>query len=64
MLEPLWTIKDVAKYLQMSENSVRVALREKGLPYLKANEFYRFEREAVEEWMESQMQEDFYGDNE
>lgn len=47
----LWTIGDVAKYLRVSERTVRRRLEEDGLPHRWIGGKLRFLPEEVEVWV-------------
>lgn len=52
----LWTIKEVAAYLRVSEATVRNRMDDSGLPYEKIGGALRFRREVVDRWITHQQQ--------
>ena len=48
---PLWSIRDVACYLQVTPRSVRRYLLEAGLPGWKVGGTWRFKADAVVAWV-------------
>lgn len=48
----LWTVADVARYVNCSERHVW-NLRRSGLPSVKVGALVRFEPEAIKEWLRS-----------
>jgi excisionase family DNA binding protein len=40
--EPLWTVEEVAKYLRLKQETVRMMARKKQLPALKVGKAWRF----------------------
>lgn len=50
-MEPLWTIKEAAKYFQVRESVIRYWMRTMGLPYIKLGKHPRFSREDIKKWI-------------
>jgi len=50
----LWTIDDVAEYLQVKNSVVRYWIHNERLPCLKIGKHLRFDPEDVREWTYSQ----------
>jgi excisionase family DNA binding protein len=46
------TIKDVAGYLQLSEQTIQRYVLKREIPYLKIRKVIRFRPSAIEEWAE------------
>lgn len=46
----LWTVKDVAEYLALSERTVYKMVREDALPAIKIGGVYRFDGKEIEDW--------------
>lgn len=42
LTEPLWTVEDVANYLRLKEETVRMMARAKKIPALKVGKAWRF----------------------
>jgi excisionase family DNA binding protein len=49
-LEPLWTVADVAAYLDVCERTVRVWQDRQRIPFVKIGGTVRFNRDEVIEW--------------
>ena len=49
--EKLWTVKDVAEYLQLDEHTVYRMARKGKIPAYKIAGKWRFKREMIEEWL-------------
>jgi excisionase family DNA binding protein len=47
----LWTIEEVAEYLQLKSETVRAMARERELPAIKIRKRWRFRREDIEQWV-------------
>jgi excisionase family DNA binding protein len=52
MIERLLIASEVAELLAVPESWVREATREGRLPHLKLGRYRRYEREAIESWLE------------
>ena len=46
-VERLWTVRDVATYLSLSERAVYKLIEEKGIPHMKILNRYRFVKKSV-----------------
>ena len=46
---PLWTVKDVAQYLQLKPETVRVMARKGKLPAFKVGRVWRFRQSSVKD---------------
>lgn len=46
----LWTVEQVADYLNLTENAVRKRVERETIPYRKVGRSLRFDPEEVEEW--------------
>lgn len=57
MVEPLWTIKEVAGVFGVCEKTVRQTLIPAGLPYVRPGKQYRFEPSEVQAFLNRQRQE-------
>ena len=52
--EPLWTVEDVAVYLRLNPETVRVMARRGELPCVKVGRrVWRFKISEVKEWLKS-----------
>ena len=45
--EPLWTVMDVSRYLQLKPNTVRAMARREELPGLKIGRSWRFKKSLI-----------------
>lgn len=52
-VEPWVTLQDVAKHLQVAEDTVHRWIARKGLPATKAGRVWRFKLTEVDEWLRS-----------
>jgi excisionase family DNA binding protein len=52
----LWTIDEVADYLQLKSETVRAMAREQEIPAFKIHRRWRFRREDVEQWVNNMAQ--------
>jgi excisionase family DNA binding protein len=52
--EPLLTAKQVAQLLAVPESWVREATRDGRLPHLRLGRYRRYQREAIEAWLNEQ----------
>jgi excisionase family DNA binding protein len=48
---PLWTIDEVASYLQLTPETVRAMARQQEIPAFKIHRRWRFRKEDVQEWV-------------
>ena len=53
-LQPLWTVNDVAFYLNINPETVRVMVRKGALPARKIGRQIRFQQEDVKDWVNDQ----------
>lgn len=49
--DPLWTVEDVADYLQLQPETIRSMARRGELPALKLGKVWRFYRHAIHEML-------------
>jgi excisionase family DNA binding protein len=49
--EPLWTIKDVARYLRLKPDTVRAMARRGDLPAIKVGNSWRFRPDLIKDWV-------------
>jgi excisionase family DNA binding protein len=52
--EPLWTVKDVADYLRLKRETVRVMARSGKLPAIKVGKLWRFMPDDMKSFMAGQ----------
>ena len=48
---PLWTVEDVADYLQLQPETIRSMARRGELPALKIGKVWRFQKHAIHEML-------------
>ena len=53
-IKELWTVKDVAQYLKLQPETIRNMARKGDLPAIKLSRMWRFSKDEVELWLESQ----------
>jgi len=53
--DKLWTVKEVAEYLQLDEHTIYRMAREGKIPAFKVANQWRFKREMIEEWLQRQI---------
>ena len=51
--EPLWTVEDVAGYLRLKEETVRIMARARKLPAIKVGKVWRFKANEIKEMLKS-----------
>jgi excisionase family DNA binding protein len=51
--EPLFTVKALAKYLQVSDQWVYERVHRKEIPYLKIGKFPRFKKSDIDKWIDT-----------
>jgi excisionase family DNA binding protein len=51
--EPLWTVDDVAEYLRLKQETVRMMARASKLPALKVGKVWRFRASEIKEMLKS-----------
>jgi excisionase family DNA binding protein len=56
--EKLWTIADVAKYLRVTERTVKSRIVDSGLPTLRFGGTIRFSRADIDAWLRAGKQAD------
>ncbi len=49
--DPLWTVEDVAEYLQLQPETIRNMARKGELPAIKIGKVWRFHRQAIHEML-------------
>jgi excisionase family DNA binding protein len=47
----IWTVRDVAKYLRMSEAKVYRLVKEQQLPVVRIGKTWRFRKDLLDEWL-------------
>ena len=50
----VFTVKEVANYLNCSVSSIRTLVRNKNIPYFRIGSKLNFNREAVDNWIHNQ----------
>lgn len=50
-VEPLWTVEDVANYLRLQEETVRMMARANKLPALKIGKVWRFRASDIKDML-------------
>lgn len=50
--KPLWTVKDVARYLKLQPETVRDMARNEELPAIKLGRIWRFSKDKIKSWVE------------
>lgn len=50
----LWTVREVAQYLQLKPNTVRAMARRGELPVLKVGRVWRFDPKLIEQWVNNE----------
>jgi excisionase family DNA binding protein len=48
---PLWTIKEVAEFLRLKPETVRMMARKENLPAIKVGRVWRFNRNEIVSWV-------------
>ena len=51
--EPLWTVEDIANYLRLQPETVRIMARAGRIPAIKVGKVWRFKAREVKEILES-----------
>ena len=51
--EPLWTVEDVATYLRLKQETVRLMARANKIPALKVGRVWRFRSSEIKEMLSS-----------
>jgi len=52
--EPLWTVEDVAGYLRLEPETIRVMAREEKIPAIKVGRVWRFNKNSLKAWLMQQ----------
>jgi excisionase family DNA binding protein len=47
----IWTVRDVAAYLRMSESKVYRLVKEQQLPVVRIGKTWRFRKDLLENWL-------------
>lgn len=50
-IEKLWTIDDVADFLQVKASVVKYWIYNSDIPFIKLGKFYRFDPEEINIWL-------------
>lgn len=50
--EPLWTVRDVALYLRLNPETVRLMARSGKIPAIKVGKSWRFRSSQIKYWLE------------
>ena len=50
--QPLWTVEDVAHYLRLEAETVRIMARSGKLPAIKVGRVWRFHSQQIEQWVQ------------
>lgn len=53
LTDPLWTVEDVADYLQLQPETIRSMARRGELPALKIGKVWRFQKRAIHEMLDN-----------
>lgn len=48
----LWTVENLAEYLQVKPSVIKYWLYNTDIPYIKLGRIIRFERKDIEEWID------------
>ena len=51
--DPLWTVVDVARYLRVETETVRIMARDGKLPAIKVGRLWRFHRSSIQEYLKN-----------
>jgi len=51
--DKLWTVKEVAEYLQLDEHTIYRMAREGKIPAYKVAGQWRFKKELLDKWLET-----------
>lgn len=51
VVEPLWTVEDVANFLRLKPETVRIMARDSKLPCIKVGRAWRFNSKEIHEWV-------------
>ena len=47
----IWTVRDVAEYLRISESKVYRLVKEQRLPVVRLGKTWRFRKDLLDEWL-------------
>lgn len=50
-VEKLWTIDDLAEYLQVKPSVIKYWIYNSDIPFIKLGKYYRFDPEGIREWL-------------
>ena len=50
----LWTVKELAKYLNYTDRTIYSLIKEAGLPVIEIRGRFRFRKSEIDKWLESQ----------
>jgi len=53
LAEPLWTVQDVANYLRLEQETVRMMARAKKIPAIKVGKVWRFKVGDIKEMLKN-----------
>jgi len=53
--DKLWTVKEVAEYLQLDEHTIYRMARKGEIPAYKVAGQWRFKKKMIEEWLEQNL---------
>lgn len=53
VIEPMWTTKDVAQFLSLTEETVIDYIKHRGLPAKRVGRLYRFDKDEVYGWIKN-----------
>ena len=53
-IEPLWTVEEVAGYLRLEPETIRVMAREEKIPAIKVGRVWRFKKNSLNVWLKQQ----------
>lgn len=51
---PLWTVVEVAEYLQLNPETIRQMARKSKIPCIKVGRVWRFQRGEIKLWIQQQ----------
>ncbi|HRJ55135.1 MAG TPA: helix-turn-helix domain-containing protein [Anaerolineales bacterium] len=54
LAEPLWTVQDVANYLRLEQETVRMMARAKKIPAIKVGKVWRFKVGDIKEMLKNE----------
>lgn len=56
----IWTLKEVAKYLKLSELSLYRLLHRRKIPGFKVGQQWRFTKNTIDKWIDEKIRENQY----